>query len=66
MCLKLKRELFILDGMVNALVKQIKDIKEVEERIMQDYSLEELEFYKGKLKEINNKILRATTEMEGN
>ena len=33
---------------------------------MQDYSLEELEFYKGKLKEINNKILRATTEMEGN
>ncbi|WP_300954191.1 hypothetical protein [uncultured Clostridium sp.] len=64
MCFKLKRELFFLDGMVNSLVKQIKDIKEVEERIMQDYSLEELEFYKGKLEEINNKILKATTEME--
>ncbi|WP_300902264.1 hypothetical protein [uncultured Clostridium sp.] len=60
----MKRELFFLDGMVNSLVKQIKDIKEVEERIMQDYSLEELEFYKGKLEEINNKILKATTEME--
>lgn len=59
MSLKLKRELFLLDGMVNSLAKQIKDIKEVKENILQNYSLEELEIYKDKLKEIESKILRA-------
>ncbi|WP_297994002.1 hypothetical protein [uncultured Clostridium sp.] len=65
MSLKLKRELFLLDGMVNSLVKQIKDIKEVKEKILEDYSLEELEIYKDKLKEIENKILRATINNNG-
>ena len=52
----------LLDGMVNSLVKQIKDIKGVKEKISEDYSLEELEIYKDKLKEIDNKILKAVTE----
>lgn len=58
MNLKLKRHLNILDGMANVLLKQIKDIK-AELKYLEDYSLEELEFYIDKIKEIDNKIFEV-------
>lgn len=56
--IELKRQLYILDGMANTLLKQMKDIK-VEASCLEKYSLDELKVYKDKIEEIDNKILQV-------
>ena len=53
--IELKRKLYFLDGMVNLLLNQMKNVKS-EANSLKKYSKEELIFYKGKIAEINNKF----------
>lgn len=56
--IKLKRKLSFLDGMVNLLLKQMEDIK-LEIDNLKKYSKEDLNFYKDKITEIDNKIFQV-------
>ena len=62
--IKLKRKLLFLDGMVNLLLKQMKDIK-LEVDNLKKYSKEELNFYKDKITEIDNKIFQVRDIIDG-
>ena len=52
--IELKRELIILDGMANTLLKQMKDIK-IEASNLEKYSPDELKVYIDKIRFIFNK-----------
>lgn len=56
--IELKRELIILDGMANTLLKQMKDIK-IEASNLEKYSPDELKVYIDKIREIDKKILQV-------
>ena len=62
--IELKKELIILDGMANTLLKQMKDIK-LEVDNLKKYSKEELNFYKDKITEIDNKIFQVRDIIDG-
>ena len=62
--IKLERKLYFLDGMVNLLLRQIKDIKsEVES--LKDYSKEDINFYMDKIREMDNKIFQVRDIIDG-
>lgn len=56
--IKLKRKLSFLDGMVNLLLKQAKDIKSETDNL-KEYSKEDLNFYKDIITKIDNKIFQV-------
>ena len=62
--IKLERELYFLDGMVNLLLRQMKDI-ESEAKSLIDYSKEDLDFYMDKIREIDNKIFQVRDIIDG-
>ena len=62
--IKLKRKLYFLDGMANLLLNQIKDIKSEAESLI-DYSIEDLNFYIDKIREIDNKIFQVRDIIDG-
>lgn len=62
--IKLKRKLSFLDGMVNLLLKQMEDIK-LEIDNLKKYSKEDLNFYKDKITEIDNKIFQVREIIDG-
>ena len=62
--IKLERELYFLDGMVNLLLRQMKDIKSEAESLI-DYSKEDLDFYMDKIREIDNKIFQVRDIIDG-
>ena len=62
--IKLERELYFLDGMVNLLLRQMKDIKSEAESLL-DYSKEDLNFYMDKIREIDNKIFQVRDIIDG-
>ena len=62
--IKLERELYFLDGMVNLLLRQMKDIKSEAESLL-DYSKEDLDFYMDKIREIDNKIFQVRDIIDG-
>ena len=53
--IELKRRLIFIDGMANTLLNQMKDIKS-EADSLKKYSEEDINFYKDKITEIDNKI----------
>ena len=62
--IKLERELYFLDGMVNLLLRQMKDIKSEAESLI-DYSIEDLNFYMDKIREIDKKIFQVRDIING-
>ena len=62
--IKLERKLYFLDGMVNLLLRQMKDIKSEAESLI-DYSKEDLDFYMDKIREIDNKIFQVRDIIDG-
>ena len=62
--IKLERKLYFLDGMVNLLLRQMKDIKS-EAKSLIDYSKEDLDFYMDKIREIDNKIFQVRDIIDG-
>ena len=62
--IKLERELYFLDGMVNLLLRQMKDIKSEAESLL-DYSKEDINFYIDKIREIDNKIFQVRDIIDG-
>ena len=62
--IKLERKLYFLDGMVNLLLRQMKDIKS-EAKSLIDYSIEDLNFYMDKIREIDNKIFQVRDIIDG-
>ena len=62
--IKLERKLYFLDGMVNLLLRQMKDIKSEAESLI-DYSKEDLNFYMDKIREIDNKIFQVRDIIDG-
>ena len=62
--IKLERELYFLDGMVNLLLRQMKDIKSEAESLL-DYSKEDLNFYIDKIREIDKKIFQVRDIIDG-
>ena len=62
--IKLERELYFLDGMVNLLLRQMKDIKSEAESLI-DYSKEDLDFYIDKIREIDKKIFQVRDIIDG-
>ena len=62
--IKLERKLYFLDGMVNLLLRQMKDIKSEAENLL-DYSKEDLNFYIDKIREIDNKIFQVRDIING-
>ena len=62
--IKLKRKLYFLDGMVNLLLRQMKEIKSEAESLI-DYSKEDLDFYMDKIREMDNKILQVRDIIDG-
>ena len=62
--IKLERELYFLDGMVNLLLRQMKDIKSEAESLL-DYSKEDINFYIDKIREIDNKIFQVRDIING-
>ena len=62
--IKLERELYFLDGMVNLLLRQMKNIKSEAESLI-DYSKEDLVFYIDKIREMDNKILQVRDIIDG-
>ena len=62
--IKLERKLYFLDGMVNLLLNQIKDIKSEAESLL-DYSKEDLNFYIDKIREIDKKIFQVRDIIDG-
>ena len=62
--IKLERKLYFLDGMVNLLLRQMKDIKSEAESLI-DYSKEDLDFYIDKIREIDKKIFQVRDIING-
>ena len=62
--IKLERKLYFLDGMVNLLLRQMKDIKS-EAESFKDYSKEDINFYIDKIREIDNKIFQVRDIIDG-
>ena len=62
--IELERELCLIDGMVNLLLNQIKDIKSKAESLL-DYSKEDINFYIDKIREIDNKIFQVRDIIDG-
>ena len=62
--IKLKRELIILDGMANALLKQVKDIK-VKVRDLGKYSPDEVDMNMDKIIEIGDKLIQVKRIIDG-
>ena len=62
--IKLERELYFLDGMVNLLLRQMKDIKSEAESLI-DYSKEDINFYIDKIREIDKKIFQVRDIIDG-
>ena len=62
--IKLERKLYFLDGMVNLLLRQMKDIKSEAENLL-DYSKEDLNFYIDKIREIDKKIFQVRDIIDG-
>ena len=62
--IKLERKLYFLDGMVNLLLRQMKEIKSEAESLL-DYSKEDLDFYMDKIREMDNKILQVRDIIDG-
>ena len=62
--IKLKRKLYFLDGMVNLLLRQMKEIKSEAESLI-DYSKEDLDFYMDKIREMDNKIFQVRDIIDG-
>ena len=62
--IKLERKLYFLDGMVNLLLRQMKDIKSEAESLL-DYSKEDINFYIDKIREIDNKIFQVRDIIDG-
>ena len=62
--IKLERKLYFLDGMINLLLRQIKDIKS-EAESLKDYSKEDLDFYMDKIRKIDNKIFQVRDIIDG-
>ena len=62
--IEVKRKLYFLDGMVNLLLNQMKNVKS-EANSLKKYSKEELIFYKDKIAEINNKFSQVRNIIDG-
>ena len=62
--IKLERELYFLDGMVNLLLRQMKNIKSEAESLL-DYSKEDINFYMDKIREMDNKIFQVRDIIDG-
>ena len=62
--IELKRKLYFLDGMVNLLLNQMKNVKS-EANSLKKYSKEELICYKDKITEINNKFSQVRNIIDG-
>ena len=62
--IELKRELIFIDGMANTLLNQMKDIKSVVDSLKK-YSEEDINFYKDKITEIDNKIFKVRDIIDG-
>ena len=62
--IELKRELIFIDGMANTLLNQMKDIKS-EADSLKKYSEEDINFYKDKITEIDNKIFKVRDIIDG-
>lgn len=62
--IELKRELIILDGMANTLLKQMKDIK-VKVRDLEKYSPDEVDMNMDKIIEIGDKLIQVKRIIDG-
>lgn len=62
--IELKRRLIFIDGMANTLINQMKDIKS-EIDGLKKYSEEDINFYKDKITEIDNKIFQVRDIIDG-
>ena len=62
--IELKRRLIFIDGMANTLLNQMKDIKS-EADSLKKYSEEDINFYKDKIAEIDNKIFQVRDIIDG-
>lgn len=62
--IELKRELWLIDGMANTLLKQMKDLK-LEVHGLKKYSEEDINFYMDKITEIDNKIFQVREIIDG-
>ena len=62
--IELKRRLIFIDGMANTLLNQMKDIKS-EADSLKKYSEEDINFYKDKIMEIDNKIFQVRDIIDG-
>ena len=62
--IELKRKLIFIDGMANTLLKQMKDLKS-EVYSLKKYSEEDINFYKDKITEIDNKIFQVRDIIDG-
>ena len=61
---ELKKKLIIIEGMTNTLLNQMKDIKSVVDSLKK-YSEEDINFYKDKITEIDNKIFQVRDIIDG-
>ena len=62
--IELKRKLWFIDDMANLLLNQMKDIKS-EADSLKRYSEEDINFYKDKITEIDNKIFQVRDIIDG-
>ena len=62
--IELERRLIFIDGMANTLLNQMKDIKS-EADSLKKYSEEDINFYKDKITEIDNKIFQVRDIIDG-
>ena len=62
--IELERKLWFIDGMANLLLNQMKDIKS-EADSLKKYSEEDINFYKDKITEIDNKIFQVRDIIDG-
>lgn len=62
--IELKRKLWLIDGMANTLLEQMKDLKS-EVHGLTKYSEEDINFYMDKITEIDNKIFQVREIIDG-
>ncbi len=62
--IELERKLIFIDRMANILLNQMKDIKS-EVYSLKKYSEEDINFYKDKITEIDNKIFQVREIIDG-
>lgn len=62
--IELKRNLIFIDGMANAILKQMKDLK-LEVHGLTKYSEEDINFYIDEIIEIDNKIFQVRDIIDG-